>query len=70
MKMAQVAAQLYTIRDHAKTARDFAASMKRIVAVAEGSGCRWFIVEQDTCPGDPFESLRKSFEYIKENLCT
>lgn len=42
----------------------------RIVAAAERSGCRWFIVEQDTCPGDPFESLRMSFDYIKENLCT
>jgi sugar phosphate isomerase/epimerase len=40
----------------------------RIIAEAERSGCEWFIVEQDTCPGDPFESLRLSFEHIKGNL--
>lgn len=39
-----------------------------IIAAAEQSGCRWFVVEQDTCPGDPFDSLRISFEYIKERL--
>lgn len=37
----------------------------RIIAEAEQSGCEWFIVEQDTCPGDPFDSLRISFEYLK-----
>jgi sugar phosphate isomerase/epimerase len=40
-----------------------------IIAAAEAAGCRWFCVEQDSCPGDPFESLKKSFDYIKENLC-
>jgi len=38
----------------------------RIVAAAEQSGCEWFIVEQDTCPGDPFDSLRQSFEYLRK----
>lgn len=42
---------------------------KAIISAAEKSGCKWFIVEQDTCPGNPIESLRKSFNYIKENLC-
>jgi len=42
---------------------------KKIVAAAEKSGCEWFIVEQDTCPGDPFESLRQSFEYLREKVC-
>ncbi len=41
---------------------------KAIIAAAEGSGCQWFIVEQDTCPGDPFDSIRKSFEYIGSHL--
>lgn len=41
---------------------------RRIVEEAEHSGCRWFIVEQDTCPGDPFASLRTSFEYLTANL--
>ncbi len=41
---------------------------KSIIATAEGSGCRWFIVEQDICPGDPFVSVKKSFDYIRANL--
>lgn len=40
-----------------------------IVAEAEASGCEWFIVEQDKCPGDPFESLARSFDYVKAHLC-
>ena len=40
----------------------------RIIDEAERSGCEWFIVEQDTCPYDPFESLRDSFNYFKINL--
>lgn len=41
---------------------------KRIVAEADAGGCEWFIVEQDSCPGDPFVSIKKSFDYIKANL--
>ena len=41
---------------------------KKIIAAAEASGCEWFIVEQDTCPGDPFDSVKQSFDYIKANL--
>jgi len=41
-----------------------------IIATAEESGCEWYIVEQDTCPGDPFDSLAMSFEYIRDNLCS
>lgn len=43
---------------------------KKIIAAAEQSGCKWFIVEQDTCPGDPFESVAKSYQYIAANLCS
>jgi len=39
-----------------------------IIAAAEESGCEWFIVEQDICPGSPFDSLRKSFDYIRDHL--
>ena len=42
--------------------------LPRIIAEAEAGGCEWFIVEQDTCPGDPFESLKQSFDYIKAHL--
>jgi sugar phosphate isomerase/epimerase len=41
---------------------------KALLPAAEESGCEWFIVEQDTCPGDPFESLQKSFEFLKANF--
>ena len=41
---------------------------KGIIAAAERSGCKWFIVEQDFCPGDPFDSLEQSFKYIRDNL--
>jgi len=36
-----------------------------VVAAAEKGGCEWFIVEQDSCPGDPFDSIQKSFDYIQ-----
>jgi sugar phosphate isomerase/epimerase len=39
-----------------------------IIAAAEASGCQWFIVEQDTCPVDPFESLAISFRYLQEQF--
>jgi sugar phosphate isomerase/epimerase len=41
---------------------------RTIIATAEACGCQWFIVEQDICPGDPFESLEKSFRYIHDHL--
>lgn len=41
---------------------------KAIIAAAESAGCQWFIVEQDVCPADPFDSLRQSFDYIKTHL--
>ena len=40
----------------------------QIIASAQESGCQWFIVEQDSTPGDPFDSLQMSFDYIKANL--
>lgn len=41
---------------------------KPIISAAEKSGCEWFIVEEDECPGDPFDSLKMSFDYIQANL--
>lgn len=41
---------------------------ERIIAAAEAGGCEWFIVEQDRCPGDPFDSIKQSFDYIQANL--
>ena len=39
-----------------------------IVAAADAAGCEWFVVEQDTCPGDPFVSLEKSYRTMRECL--
>ncbi len=41
-----------------------------ILAAAEASGCQWYIVEQDVCARDPFESLRMSFEYLRGKCCS
>lgn len=41
---------------------------KQVIAAAEAGGTQWFAVEQDTCPGDEFESVRMSFEYIAGHL--
>jgi sugar phosphate isomerase/epimerase len=42
---------------------------RKIIDTAEKGGTEWFIVEQDVCPGDPFESLKISLDYLKENIC-
>ena len=39
-----------------------------LVEGAERAGCRWFIVEQDITPGDPFASLERSFRYVTDKL--
>jgi sugar phosphate isomerase/epimerase len=36
-----------------------------ILKAAPGAGVKHYIVEQDQTPGDPLESLRKSFDYLK-----
>lgn len=41
----------------------------RILPAAEKSGCTWFIVEQDTCPGDPVDSLAQSYRHLL-TLCS
>ncbi len=35
-----------------------------IVAVGDAGGVECYIVEQDTCPRDPFDCLRSSFDYL------
>jgi len=41
---------------------------KKIFANADKAGFKYFFVEQDKCPGDPFDSITKSITYIKKNL--
>jgi len=41
---------------------------KKIFKNAKTSGMQYFFVEQDICPGSPFDSITKSYNYIKSNL--
>lgn len=43
-----------------------------VIEAAEKNGCEWFIVEQDGDweNNDPFESLKISFDYLRDNLCS
>lgn len=36
-----------------------------VMSVAEKTGVAYYCVEQDTCPGDPMDSLKISADYIK-----
>lgn len=38
-----------------------------IIPVCHKAGVQWFIVEQDTCPRDPFDCLASSYRYLTEN---
>jgi sugar phosphate isomerase/epimerase len=41
---------------------------KNIFKYADKAGLKYFFVEQDKTPGDPFDSITQSFNYIKKNL--
>jgi sugar phosphate isomerase/epimerase len=41
---------------------------KKIFKYASKAGLKYFFVEQDKCPGSPFDSISKSIAYIKKNL--
>ena len=38
-----------------------------IFDASEEAGVEWYIYEQDTCDGDPFEAARTSYEFLAEN---
>ena len=40
--------------------------IKNIINEARLSGCKWYIVEQDECQGDPFISIETSFNNLLE----
>ncbi len=56
------------------TAKDFTEvgngviDFKEIFKYKNKAGMKYFFVEQDKCPGSPFDSITKSIKYIKENL--
>jgi len=43
-------------------------NFKQIFKHANKAGLKEFFVEQDVCPGDPYDSIAKSISYIKKNL--
>lgn len=66
---------LFHVKDLDKTpARDFTEvgngiiDFKNIFKHADKAGLKYFFVEQDKTPGDPFDSITQSYNYIKQNL--
>jgi len=41
---------------------------KEIFKYKSLAGMKYFFVEEDKCPGSPFDSISKSIDYIKKNL--
>jgi sugar phosphate isomerase/epimerase len=41
---------------------------KKILTHASTAGLKYFFVEEDKCPGDPYDSIKMSYSYIKKNL--
>ena len=41
---------------------------RRILTSAENADTEWLIVEQDDCPGDPFDSIKISYDYLQSLL--
>ena len=41
---------------------------RKIFKNADKAGLKYFFVEQDKCPGSPFDSISQSISYIKKNL--
>jgi sugar phosphate isomerase/epimerase len=41
---------------------------KKIFKHADKAGLKYFFVEEDKCPGDPYDSITQSVNYIKKNL--
>jgi sugar phosphate isomerase/epimerase len=66
---------LWHIKDMDKTAdRSFTEvgngiiDFKEIFTHTKEAGLQYFFVEEDKCPGDPFDSIAQSISYIKKNL--
>ena len=61
---------VFTVKDKPAFAEIGQGSLdwRRILTAAEAAGTEWLIVEQDTCPGDPFASIKISFDYLKAFL--
>jgi sugar phosphate isomerase/epimerase len=66
---------LWHVKDMAKTPNQTFTEVgngiidfKKIFTQAEKSGLDYFFVEQDSTPGNPYDSITQSINYIKNNL--
>lgn len=66
---------LWHVKDMDKTPeQNFAAvgtgliNFKEIFKHKKTAGMKYFFVEQDKCPGSPFDAITTSYNYIKKNL--
>jgi sugar phosphate isomerase/epimerase len=66
---------LWHVKDMDNTSKHFFTEVgngtidfKKIFKHADKAGLKYFFVEQDATPGDPFDSITKSIAYIKQNL--
>jgi sugar phosphate isomerase/epimerase len=66
---------LWHVKDMAKTSNQTftevgngSIDFKKIFSQAEKSGLDYFFVEQDSTPGNPYDSITQSINYIKKNL--
>lgn len=66
---------LWHVKDMDKTSKRFFTEVGSgiidfpgIFSHARQSGMKYFFVEQDECPGSPFDSIEKSIGYLKEHI--
>lgn len=66
---------MWHVKDMDKTEKKFftevgngSIDFKTIFANARTSGMKYFFVEQDVCPGSPFDSIAKSINYLNNSI--
>jgi sugar phosphate isomerase/epimerase len=42
--------------------------MNELLKAGQEAGVEWYVYEQDTCPGDPLDSAKISYDWLKENI--
>lgn len=42
--------------------------IEAVISIGEKAGVKWWVVEQDVCRQNPFESIEVSIKYLKEKL--
>jgi len=68
---------LWHVKDMDNTSRHFFTEVgngiidfKKIFAHADLAGLQYFFVEQDECPGSPFDSIAQSINYLQKYILT